>query len=73
MQQSMGSQRQDLETEQQFARMLLEAQEGLQGVHPATAARWRQSPRIPSTTSLDAQLQPRWGVAGGSQECTPSV
>ena len=65
MQQSMGSQRHNLETEQQFARMLLEAQERLQGVRPSKAARWRQSPRSPATPSLDAQLKPRWGLQMG--------
>ena len=57
----MGSERHALATEQQFARLLLEAQERLQGVRPARAARWRQSPRISATPSLDAQLKPRWG------------
>lgn len=50
-------------------RSIARAREATQGVGPARAARWRQSPSVPAAPSLGAEVKPSAGEAAGSQGC----
>ena len=52
-----------------WSALFARAREATQGVGPARAARWRQSPRVPAAPSLGAEVKPSAGEAAGSQGC----